>query len=72
MLAFPPLVGGVLVGSTRSAAAEWPGSSASLARQGRLPVPRDPMDETDERLARLEDEGEQRTIRRAIENSGIR
>ncbi len=70
---FIPLAGGVLVGLYEKALpADWPWEQRLLAaRQAGYRYLEISMDETDGRLARLEDGAEQRTIRRAVENTGV-
>lgn len=68
-----PLAGDVLVGLYEKALpAEWPWEQRLLAAaQAGYRYLEISMDETDARLARLEDLAEQREIRRAIENTGV-
>ncbi len=73
MSLFPPLAGAVLVGLYEKALpADWPWERrlAAAASAGYRYVEIS-MDETDGRLARLEDTGTKQEIRQAIENSGV-
>lgn len=71
--AFPQLAGDILVGLYEKALPKectWEERLAAAGEAGYRYVEVS-IDETDARLARLEDAAEQRAIRRAIENSGV-